>query len=285
MNLEIVLSDIGVHSITSCTEILGGEDSSVWRVETSHGATYALRLLPWQRHQQFIREQTIIGLAFDHGIPVPKVLSVKLCGEWSTMLMEWAPGRTLVSELMERPDNANRLGVEFGRVQAAIHRIPVPESVDNETKNWLTPETDAEIEIIQRTAFVKGDKQGVLVHLDFHPLNVLTDGQTITAVIDWANAAKGDPRFDIARTMSILRLEGLRPGSILENFQEAIIDFERGWLQGYEQTAGQLGPLSIFNAWAGLRMIRDLSGKRREDDFSRMRRWVEDWLRDAESNT
>jgi aminoglycoside phosphotransferase (APT) family kinase protein len=219
------------------------------------------------------------------GVSVPKVHSVKLSGEWSTMLMEWAPGRTLIRELIERPDSANRLGVEFGRVQAAIHRIPVPASVDSETKNWLTPETDAEIEIFQRIAIAKGNKQGVLVHLDFHPLNVLTDGQTITAVIDWANAAKGDPRFDIARTMSILRLEGLRPGSILEYIQEAVIDFERGWLQGYEQTAGQLGPLSIFHAWAGLRMIRDLSGKRREDDFLRMRRWAEDWLRHAESNT
>ncbi|MBA4493095.1 phosphotransferase family protein [Paenactinomyces guangxiensis] len=198
------------------------------------------------------------------------------------MLMEWSPGRTLASELIERPDSANRLGIEFGRVQAAIHRIPVPESVDKESKNWLTPETYAEIEVMQRITFLKGYKQDVLVHLDFHPLNVLTDGQTITAVIDWANAAKGEARFDIARTMSILRLEGLRPGSVLP--QGAVRDFERGWLRGYEQAAGHPGSLSIFNAWAGLRMIRDLSGRRQEEDFLRMQRWVEDWLRDAESN-
>jgi aminoglycoside phosphotransferase len=113
MNLEIVLSDMGVHSITSCVEIAGGQDSSVWRVETSHGTAYALRLLPWQRHQQLIREQAIMEFASAHGIPVPKVHSVQVSGEWSTMLMEWAPGRTLLHELIERPENANRLGIEF----------------------------------------------------------------------------------------------------------------------------------------------------------------------------
>ncbi|WP_374057898.1 phosphotransferase [Paenactinomyces guangxiensis] len=78
--MEVILNDLGVQSVYSCTQIIGGQDSSVWKVETSQGATYALRLLPRQRHQQFTREENIIRLVFDHGIPVPKVHLVKLWG-------------------------------------------------------------------------------------------------------------------------------------------------------------------------------------------------------------
>lgn len=37
-----------------------------------------------------------------------------------------------------------------------------------------------------------------LVHGDFGSNNVLTDGQSITAVLDWENAKYGDPLFDVA---------------------------------------------------------------------------------------
>jgi hygromycin-B 4-O-kinase len=37
-----------------------------------------------------------------------------------------------------------------------------------------------------------------LIHGDFGSNNVLTDGQIITAVLDWENAKYGDPLFDIA---------------------------------------------------------------------------------------
>ncbi|BCJ32060.1 aminoglycoside phosphotransferase family protein [Actinocatenispora sera] len=37
-----------------------------------------------------------------------------------------------------------------------------------------------------------------LVHLDFHPGNVLVDGAgTVTGIIDWDGAARGDRRFDL----------------------------------------------------------------------------------------
>src|SRR3954462_5501389 len=52
-----------------------------------------------------------------------------------------------------------------------------------------------------------------LLHLDLHPFNVLVDedGEP-TGVIDWANAAGGDPELDRARTWSILTLDpSVRP--------------------------------------------------------------------------
>ena len=47
-----------------------------------------------------------------------------------------------------------------------------------------------------------------LLHLDLHPYNVLVDDDgAVTAVIDWTNAAAGDPQLDAVRTWSILRLD------------------------------------------------------------------------------
>lgn len=40
-----------------------------------------------------------------------------------------------------------------------------------------------------------------LIHGDFGANNVLTDGQHITAVLDWANAKYGDPLFDVATAL------------------------------------------------------------------------------------
>jgi aminoglycoside phosphotransferase (APT) family kinase protein len=36
-----------------------------------------------------------------------------------------------------------------------------------------------------------------LVHLDFHPGNVLVDAGAVSGVVDWDGAARGDGRFDL----------------------------------------------------------------------------------------
>ncbi len=43
-----------------------------------------------------------------------------------------------------------------------------------------------------------------LLHLDFHPENILFDGQSYT-IIDWVNAKAGNPVMDIARTYVIFK--------------------------------------------------------------------------------
>ncbi|HVB09814.1 MAG TPA: phosphotransferase, partial [Bacillota bacterium] len=109
-----------------------------------------------------------------------------------------------------------------------------------------------------------------LLHGDYHPLNVLTDGERITAVLDWTNAAAGDPRTDVARTLSILRLEGRVPGRFPLELRRVLAPFERAWLAGY---GGDL-PDAIFRAWAGAFMADDMAAKRPPDHIARVRRWA-----------
>jgi hypothetical protein len=57
--------------------------------------------------------------------------------------------------------------------------------------------------------------------------------------------------------------------------------FERGWRTGYEQQAGALGDLSLFYAWAGAVMERDLAIKRAPEDLTRIHGWTMRWKKRA----
>jgi aminoglycoside phosphotransferase (APT) family kinase protein len=43
-----------------------------------------------------------------------------------------------------------------------------------------------------------------VLHMDYHPLNVLVNGGRISGVIDWVNAEAGDRHLDVATTSTIL---------------------------------------------------------------------------------
>ena len=50
-------------------------------------------------------------------------------------------------------------------------------------------------------------EQGSLLHNDFHPVHIFSDGEEITGVIDWDRALIGDPCYDLAVTRVCLNME------------------------------------------------------------------------------
>ncbi|WP_176555721.1 phosphotransferase family protein [Virgibacillus ndiopensis] len=268
MNIDKIIHQLGISSYVSYNKIVGGRDSSVFKINVQDRASYALRVLPFDRYQQFIQEKKIIELAGDNGVPVPIVNSIITYEGYAAMLMEWVSGKTILAELQQRPGNAKKIGFEFGRVQATIHKISPND--DSGTSPWFVPQGD-EKEIFTKLSY-PSLKNNCLLHLDFHPLNVLTDGEKITGVIDWLNASTGDSRFDFARTLSILQLEANKyvDSSVVNTFEE-------GWQAGYESTFGKVKFLPLFNVWAGLRLKRDLAGALLPEDIVRIDKWVERW--------
>ena len=61
---------------------------------------------------------------------------------------------------------------------------------------FLTRLVDAFVRLVDLIQFAP--KERSLVHGDFGSNNVLTDGKTVTAVLDWDNAMYGDALFDVA---------------------------------------------------------------------------------------
>jgi aminoglycoside phosphotransferase (APT) family kinase protein len=127
-----------------------------------------------------------------------------------------------------------------------------------------------------------------LLHLDYHPLNVMAVGNRISGVLDWTNARAGDPRADLARTVSILRLAPSTtdvPGPALMALRTIL---ELTWRLGYRRERGWPEQMAPFYAWAGAVLLRDLGprpGRSTEGisarDYARMRRWTATWKRRA----
>lgn len=117
-------------------------------------------------------EARIISYAREHGYPVPEIHDVRAGG--TEIVMERIEGPMMMDVMMRKPWAMPHYSRELADLHDRLHVIPAPE--------WL-PDAG-------------GDR---LVHLDLHPMNVM-----ITAsgpiVIDWNNAARGEPLLDVALT-------------------------------------------------------------------------------------
>jgi aminoglycoside phosphotransferase (APT) family kinase protein len=247
----------------------GGFDTAVWHLERA-GRGYALRVFRPDQMPTLQRELVALGAARDHGVPVPQVHAVGTYQARPALLMEWSRGRPLLDEVRARPSQVLGLGVQFGRCQAAIHRVAAPASL---RANWIAWAGPVERRFAIHLERVSAGQPRRLLHLDYHPLNVLVHHHRISSVLDWTNAHAGDPRADFARTVTILRLSPPRPG----RFERlARLALEIGWRFGY----GPLpAPMAEFYAWAGLAMQHDLAARFSPAELAHVQRWTAGWQR------
>jgi aminoglycoside phosphotransferase (APT) family kinase protein len=123
-----------------------------------------------------------------------------------------------------------------------------------------------------------------LLHLDYHPANVLVERGHVSAVLDWANVCAGDRRADLARTAAMLGFGSLgeRPSSVTAIARRAFIT---GWRHGYRGMTGQVTGMAPFYAWAAAVMRHDLAPRVGRTDLpwltpallADIRRWGESW--------
>jgi aminoglycoside phosphotransferase (APT) family kinase protein len=237
-------------------------DTAIWRVEAG-GQTFALRLFRPEQANSCRREIAAMRAAAEAGIAVPRVHAEGVWRDRPAMLLGWVPGRTLTAEIQARPWRLWPLAVAFGRMQARVHAVAAPPLLGptpDAWLRWLGPEQPALADRLRALA----PDAAALLHFDYHPLNVMTDGREITGVIDWTNTAAGDPRADFARTLVILRVAVDMDTSSSSAGQAmvkrlAIGMLIRGWRRGYAEVAGPPGDLAPFHAWAGVAIERDLT--------------------------
>ncbi|MDP9381792.1 MAG: phosphotransferase [Chloroflexota bacterium] len=276
-----VLKVLGVEHPASVTPVSGGWTTAIFRVE-HEGKLYALRAYRVGQEETCCREVGVMQAAAAAGIPVP---SVQAEGVWRgrpALLLSWCPGHPVAHELRTRPWRAWYMGVLFGRMQAAINRVVVPDALgepDDAWIGWLGPDEEA----LRECLYGQGLRSGALLHLDYHLMNVMTDGRRITGVLDWANAHAGDPRADYARTLSILRLDSEPPDEVgVPRWAVRLLVclFELGWRRGYGRVEGDLAP---YNALAGVYLERSLAwrlglpGGLTRGRLARIRKWTVMW--------
>ena len=257
INAVDILTEIGINSVTSITPVSGGSDTTIWRVE--HGTLIsALRVFRREQLEPQKREIEAMDMARQAGVPTPIIRASGVWNDWPFLLLSWCPGVTLWEAIRREPWRIWSLGKAFGRTQALIHRVRSRESWQHqriEWINWKGLKDNTLFTNLQQIA----NPELTLLHLDYHPSNILTDGRQITGVLDWTNSYLGDARADIARTYTILRVEPLVPGRhpIIAYIARLLLSW--GWRRGYKKAAGKLHKMAWFYVWAGTVMERDLA--------------------------
>jgi aminoglycoside phosphotransferase (APT) family kinase protein len=273
-----ILASLGFERTGSIERVSGGRDTAIFRVELG-GALHALRIFRPGEDVVARREAQLMRAAGEGGVPVPRVCAEGMWRDRAALLLSWCPSRPMAEELAARPWRAWPLGVLFGRCQADIHGRPSPEALRAAGRAWIDwagPGEDALAARLRETA----PREDSLVHLDYHLLNVMTDGERITGVLDWTNARAGDPRADYARTLTILRLDS---GTVSPLVLAVLRVFEAGWRRGYRRIAGRPADMAPYYAWAGAVMLRDRQprpdrpGGMTARELGRVRTWTERW--------
>lgn len=272
-----ILHALGIDEFSSVTPLQGGQDMAMWKVEWGE-QPYALRVFPPGEHARCEHERAVMTAVHAVGLPAPEV---RVSGVWRdhpVLLITWLSGRMLSDELRLHPWRLWRLGRAFGRMQAAIHMVPVPAHLLRQPDAWITWQCKDEPVLQERLRRLASDPP-TLLHLDYHPNNVLTDGKQITGVVDWVNAHAGDPRADLARTLSILRVAPQVRKPLL--WWLGLQLFAMAWHLGYQHERGKACKMPPFYAWAGTVMLHDQEHRYRDRPHELLpaRRWANKWKR------
>jgi aminoglycoside phosphotransferase (APT) family kinase protein len=160
----------------------------------------------WARVEQ---EAVAMRAAAAGGVPIPRVHGTTTLDGRAGLIMDRVDGPDLIELMGKRPWTVPRAARMVGRGQAAMHDVVAPSDLPSvrdvarakiETADDL-PAPLAEFALATLDTLPDGDR---LCHGDFHPGNVLIGSQG-PAVIDWTDAARGDPAADLARTRLLLR--------------------------------------------------------------------------------
>lgn len=268
----MILRELGQPLARSAVPVMGGADTQIWRVALPDG-DYALRLLRPDQHASAIRERVAMETVRAAGLPAPGVYVAGDVAGYPVLLLDWLPGETLGHALYQAPWRTWRSGYAFGQMQARIHQIPAPAAVLRPQRSWIEwASPDPELASLLRA---QANSDAMLLHLDYHPLNLLVQDGAISGVLDWTNANGGDPRADVARTGAILRFLPGNPAWSPQRNDRVRRLLLSSWRNGYEASAGPLTGMAPFHAWAGALMQRDLAPRLGRADLP----WLtEAWL-------
>ncbi|MGH2550867.1 MAG: phosphotransferase family protein [Thermomicrobiales bacterium] len=249
-----ILAALGVTAPGSVTPVTGGADTEIWKVEHD-GLVSALRVMRPEQ-QPIAKIERAAMTAASAVLPVPEVRASTIWNEHPAMLIEWMPGKPLLHEVVADLRNAGSWGRLLGEAQARLHEVSAPAGIPAVADSWLG----------QLNPELPPDAVGQqLLHCDFHPLNVLVNDGQVSGVIDWSNAASGDPRLDVARTWAILELVEITfPNLDQKSSRFVLSEFSRGWREAYEEARGRRDlDIDLFLQWGMIATARDFGNSAR----------------------
>jgi aminoglycoside phosphotransferase (APT) family kinase protein len=179
----------------------------------------------YDRGQKARREFTVLQCACRNGIPAPQPLYLDETGDLLGILgivTRYVPGTQV-----ETPADPIAWARTLAETLAKIHATqcdPVTRGLlldANAEATWfirseripdymsIHPDGDRVWQVVRSSFPGLQAVPATLVHLDYWPGNVLWEGDRIAAVVDWEEAAFGDPTIDVAYCRMDMILSGL----------------------------------------------------------------------------
>jgi aminoglycoside phosphotransferase (APT) family kinase protein len=166
------------------------------------------------------------------GYPAPEVLALYEPGrltDASAQVMVRVPGVPMLEAMVPTIWRAPSLVARLADLHVQLHRTPTDSwplpAVSlarrrlRPVRNWVTRLDDRRLaESLSRVDDLLPyleDHENAPCHGDFHPLNVLVDGDT-ASVIDWTDAGLGDRHGDVARTQLLFHVAAVAATSSTE---------------------------------------------------------------------
>jgi aminoglycoside phosphotransferase (APT) family kinase protein len=233
--LAAVVRRAAGSAVLADERILAGHGNEVHAITTVDGRQLIVRVNR-RGDDVFARELWPISAARGVGIPVPAVLVVEhldLHGEAiSVQVQQRLPGRSVYEVFRDRSDDRLRSLTRIaGAVLARIHAIQPPGAgpIRPDGEPWGPPSRPSGALVtamVERTQHLMGagldrtllvaavdaavaaesmldDAPVSLIHGDWRTTNVLTDGGSITGVVDWEGARGGDAAADLAGVWTV----------------------------------------------------------------------------------
>lgn len=233
--------------------------NSIWRLKTGPtDPALVVRLFRAGNAASATRERLAMQAARIGGVPAPEVIVEGVIGERPVMITSLMPGALANDALFANPASARDLGVALGTTLGHIHQIAAPPGLVADDRSWISQGGPTLAPLRKQLEAIS--IQDRLLHLDFHPRNVLVGDGAVTGVIDWENTAVGPPHADLARSRAILRMltfAEVVPPEVLP----VVAAFEDGLVEGHRQVVGPDPNPALMRAWGLAMTAADLAGQ------------------------
>jgi aminoglycoside phosphotransferase (APT) family kinase protein len=263
------LQQLSPGSIFANLEPLPGSYSNdtqvlVGRAEDGRWLRFAVRRYAdfggYDLGQKAQREFGALKLLFDHGLPVPQPLLLDQDGR-----LLGRPGIVTAfvdGEMLEELTDPLACAAEMGRLLSRIHAVPcsqasIPFLLDaNAEALWFLQHGNEPPEVVRSFPHSEAcwkelldrlpdlvQTAPTLVHIDYWAGNLLWQEGRISAVVDFEEAALGDPAIDVAYCRMDLVIRGLA-------------DAAQHFLRVYEEAAGsKVANLRFWELAASMRPL------------------------------
>ncbi len=227
--LRQYLRKVSKSEIVASTRIAQGEANEVYEVSFENGMGVIIRI-DSRSGKQFEGERWAISRCAELDLPVPEILSIDTyensntsCSVWIHRKIDGVP----LSQATSKPKNLMILGHKCGEILKKLHTIETKgygyiDNVGNgkfssrkgeASEYFALKETlmDAaeshrldETLILQVLTFVTdfirdNEPTPCLMHNDYEPKHILVKGNVVAGILDFGEAASGDPMNDLVR--------------------------------------------------------------------------------------